>query len=65
MIKFNPLLDISEAEANLYLKINELPEHPLLEKGYCSIGCTHCTAPGSGREGRWKNSTKTECGLHF
>lgn len=64
LLKFYPLLDISEGEANLYLKINNLPEHPLLEKGYCSIGCTHCTAPGTGRAGRWQNSTKTECGLH-
>ena len=32
--------------------------------GYGSIGCTHCTEQGEGREGRWKGSGKTECGLH-
>lgn len=64
LLKFYPLLDIAEAEANLYLKVNELPIHPLLQKGYCSIGCTHCTLPDEGRKGRWANSTKTECGLH-
>ncbi|MEC7527691.1 MAG: phosphoadenylyl-sulfate reductase, partial [Bacteroidota bacterium] len=24
-----------------------------------------CTVPGKGREGRWNNSPKTECGLHL
>ena len=32
--------------------------------GYTSIGCTHCTLPGAGREGRWAGLDKTECGLH-
>ena len=29
------------------------PSTTLHERGYASIGCTHCTAPGTGREGRW------------
>ena len=33
-------------------------------RGYASIGCTHCTEPGTGREGRWTGTDKTECGLH-
>ena len=65
MIKFYPLLDISEAEAQLYLKIHELPTHPLEAKGYCSVGCHHCTVAGAGRSGRWAGSVKTECGLHL
>jgi phosphoadenosine phosphosulfate reductase len=32
--------------------------------GYSSVGCTHCTAMGKAREGRWMNKSKTECGLH-
>jgi len=43
---------------------HELPYHPLHDGGYASIGCTHCTQPGTGREGRWAGSEKTECGLH-
>ena len=40
------------------------PYNPLHERGYASIGCTHCTQPGEGREGRWAGTDKTECGLH-
>ena len=40
------------------------PYNALHDRGYASIGCTHCTAPGTGREGRWAGSDKTECGLH-
>jgi len=32
--------------------------------GYSSIGDTHSTQPGEGREGRWAGSDRTECGLH-
>jgi phosphoadenosine phosphosulfate reductase len=42
----------------------ELPYNRLHDQGYSSIGCTHCTLPGSGREGRWAGREKTECGLH-
>jgi phosphoadenosine phosphosulfate reductase len=38
--------------------------NPLHGKGYASIGCTYCTKPGTGREGRWASLEKTECGLH-
>ena len=34
-------------------------------QGYGSVGCSHCTAKGAGREGRWKGKGKTECGLHL
>ena len=42
-----------------------LPVNPLHERGYASIGCTHCTLPGDGRAGRWAGKGKTECGLHL
>jgi phosphoadenosine phosphosulfate reductase len=41
-----------------------LPYNELHDRGYASIGCTHCTQPGAGREGRWEGFAKTECGLH-
>jgi 3'-phosphoadenosine 5'-phosphosulfate sulfotransferase (PAPS reductase)/FAD synthetase len=45
-----------------------LPSHPLLEKGYRSIGCAPCTvAIGLSvdeRAGRWAGQGKMECGLH-
>lgn len=64
IIKFHPLIDIDEGEFLYYLSKNNLPNHPLETEGYGSIGCTHCTHKGEGREGRWKGQEKKECGLH-
>lgn len=65
ILKFYPLIDISRKERDNFIKDHHLPFHPLISKGYYSIGCTHCTLPGKGREGRWNNNPKTECGLHL
>ncbi|MCO6501168.1 MAG: phosphoadenylyl-sulfate reductase [Vicingus serpentipes] len=65
ILKFYPLLDVTEEEREKYIKEHDLPFHPLVEKGYFSVGCKHCTVPGKGRSGRWNNSPKTECGLHL
>lgn len=64
IIKFHPLIDIDEGEFLYHLDYHQLPRHPLEAQGYGSIGCTHCTAKGRGRSGRWKGKDKTECGLH-
>jgi len=60
----NPLADWSEASVDAYIEERELPVNTLHSRGYASIGCTHCTEPGTGREGRWTGNDKTECGLH-
>ena len=62
--KASPLADWSDADVWTYIRERELPYNPLHDRGYASIGCTHCTAPGEGREGRWSGLDKTECGLH-
>lgn len=64
MIKFYPMIDWNSSLVEEYITGHGLPEHPLKRKGYDSVGCTHCTVPGSGRDGRWGDSGKTECGLH-
>ncbi len=64
IIKFHPLIDIDEGEFHYHLSYYKLPHHPLESEGFGSIGCTRCTAKGSGRSGRWKGTNKTECGLH-
>ncbi|SHG27836.1 phosphoadenylylsulfate reductase (thioredoxin) [Fodinibius roseus] len=64
MLKFYPLIDWGSSLVREYIAGHGLPQHPLKEKGYHSVGCTHCTAPGVGREGRWSEQSKTECGLH-
>jgi phosphoadenosine phosphosulfate reductase len=64
MWKFNPLVDWTERDLWARIHERDLPYHPLHDQGYASIGCAPCTLPGSGREGRWAGSEKTECGLH-
>ncbi|TXK73177.1 phosphoadenylyl-sulfate reductase [Mesonia sp. K4-1] len=65
ILKFYPLLDVSKERRDSYIEKHQLPFHPLVEKGYHSIGCSHCTVPGEDRSGRWNNNPKTECGLHL
>jgi phosphoadenosine phosphosulfate reductase len=62
--KANPLADWTEQDVWRYIADNDVPYNPLHDRGYASIGCTHCTKPGDGRDGRWSGSAKTECGLH-
>lgn len=61
----NPLADWTEAAVDTYIEERGLPVNELHARGYASIGCTHCTEPGTGREGRWTGRDKTECGLHL
>jgi len=65
ILKFYPLLNVTKEERETYIREHKLPFHPLIAKGYSSVGCTHCTVPGNGRSGRWNNHPKTECGLHL
>jgi phosphoadenosine phosphosulfate reductase len=62
--KYNPLAHWTDKD--LWRRIHErnLPYNPLHDQGYESIGCAPCTQPGSGRDGRWAGTDKTECGLH-
>jgi phosphoadenosine phosphosulfate reductase len=68
LLKINPLLNWTKADVKRYAEEHNLPSHPLLEKGYRSVGCAPCTvAIGAGddeRAGRWQGRGKTECGLH-
>lgn len=68
-IKVNPLFDWTAQEVQEYYHHHNLPPHPLVSHGFRSIGCAPCTrAVGKGedaRAGRWENSAKTECGIHF
>ena len=64
LIKYNPLAFWTEKDVWSRIFERGLPYHPLHDQGYASIGCACCTLPGSGREGRWAGSEKTECGLH-
>jgi phosphoadenosine phosphosulfate reductase len=64
IVKVNPLADWTEKDVWRYIFEHDLPYNPLHDEGYASIGCAPCTLPGSGREGRWAGTEKTECGIH-
>jgi phosphoadenosine phosphosulfate reductase len=68
LVKVNPLAEWSTRQVWEYLQQNNVPYNPLHDKGYPSIGCTHCTRPiqpgQHDRAGRWSGFEKTECGLH-
>lgn len=67
ILKVNPLFDWSRKQLWQYVHEHQLPYNPLLDEGYGSLGCIHCTARTEGgdeRAGRWVGRDKTECGLH-
>lgn len=68
LVKINPLAAWTDEEIDAYVAERELPSHPLVAKGYRSIGCAPTTRPTAAgedpRSGRWSGSDKNECGLH-
>ena len=68
LVKINPIADWNSKQVWQYIRQNDIPYNALHDRGYPSIGCTHCTRavlPGEdARSGRWAGSSKTECGLH-
>ena len=69
VIRFHPMLDWTKKDIYRYIKQNNLPKHPLEEKGYTSIGCEPCTrkidlSMLDERSARWFGMKKTECGLN-
>ena len=67
-MKINPLAHWAPEDVRAYMDENRLPRHPLVAKGYPSIGCAPCTSPvkegEDPRAGRWRNQNKEECGIH-
>jgi phosphoadenosine phosphosulfate reductase len=71
ILKICPLVEWDRAQVWDYVQKHDVPYNQLHERGYPSIGCTHCTVPVEGagpeqysRAGRWNATGKTECGLH-
>ncbi len=68
-IKVNPLADWDPSDLRAHVVEHDLPAHPLVAKGYPSIGCMPCTSPVAEgedpRAGRWRGKDKTECGIHL
>ena len=67
-LKIYPMLNWTRRQIYTYIDQHKLPTHPLLAKGYASIGCVPCTRPVSAdedeRAGRWAGTDKDECGIH-
>jgi phosphoadenosine phosphosulfate reductase len=67
-VKVNPLVGWSATDVLNYIAEAGLPRHPLIAKGFPSIGCLPCTSavrPGEDeRAGRWRGRGKMECGIH-
>ncbi|MAH39779.1 MAG: phosphoadenosine phosphosulfate reductase [Puniceicoccaceae bacterium] len=66
--KIYPIIDWDDVTIYQYLTENNLPYHPLWEKGYVSVGDWHSSSPlkanMSAEETRF-NGLKRECGLHL
>lgn len=67
-VKVNPLADWDPSDLRAHALAHDIPPHPLVAKGYPSIGCMPCTSPVAEgedpRAGRWRGQDKTECGIH-
>ncbi|HKO69681.1 MAG TPA: phosphoadenylyl-sulfate reductase [Bradyrhizobium sp.] len=67
-LKFNPFANVSREQIESIYKSSKLPPHPLVAKGFLSVGCMPCTSRAKAgedvRAGRWRGTAKTECGIH-
>lgn len=63
-----PLLEWSRRDLYYYIERHGLPQHPLFEKGYSTVGDWHSSGPddgsASGRDTRF-GGLKQECGIHL
>src|SRR3984957_10456830 len=68
LVKIIPLVTWTNDDISSYLADHDLPVHPLVNRGYLSIGCAPTTRPVADGEdprgGRWAGLDKSECGLH-
>jgi phosphoadenosine phosphosulfate reductase len=68
LVKVNPLATWTDDDIVAHLTDHDLPVHPLIPRGYRSIGCAPTTRPVAigedARAGRWSGLDKSECGLH-
>ena len=68
IVKVSPITTMTRDDVAAYMAKHAIPENPLKERGFRSIGCQPCTratrAGEDERAGRWEWSSKKECGLH-
>lgn len=68
LVKVNPLVGWTHDDVWAHIYAHDVPYNALHDRGYPSIGCAPCTSPVAAgedaRAGRWRGTTKKECGLH-
>jgi len=66
-LSLRPILNWTNKDIFYYMKENNLPAHPLFNKGYSSVGDWHSSSPDGnetkGRATRFRG-IKQECGIH-
>ena len=69
LLKVNPLAGWDRAKVWEYVRQHGVPYNELHDRGYPTLGCTHCTLPVAGnvtgeytREGRWRGWKRTSAG---
>ena len=65
--KLHPIADWDDLDIASYALQHDLPEHPLSQQGYVSVGDVHTTQPiedGDASKARFFGLVR-ECGLHF
>ena len=65
--KLHPIADWDDLDIASYALQHDLPEHPLSQRGYVSVGDVHTTQPiedGDASKARFFGLVR-ECGLHF
>jgi len=75
VFRINPLAEWTRDDQREAFLARNVPSHPLVAKGYKSIGCEPCTLPVAegqdDRAGRWAHTVgiedeqKAECGIHI
>lgn len=67
-LSLRPLLEWTPRDVYYYMQEHDLPQHPLFEQGYSTVGDWHSSAPDgadqSGRQTRF-GGLKQECGIHL
>jgi phosphoadenosine phosphosulfate reductase len=68
LINVNPLAAWTLDDVWTYIRVHEVPYHPLHDRGYASIGDEPLTTPVADgeheRAGRWRGRDRLECGIH-
>ena len=67
-LSLRPVLDWTKKDVFYYMNDNDLPQHPLFDQGYSTVGDWHSSGPDggdvNGRDTRF-GGLKQECGIHL